>query len=91
MKDALDDLISDGSIKEQLAIRIVETFDRCFADAMAYLTTARMSLRGGLKDYRHVDDVYTLWCRDVTFKLDNQTQMFVERVKIVACLNKRNG
>ncbi len=41
--------------------------------------------------YRSVDEVWTFTVKDVNFKLDNQSPVHAEEIKIVACSTKKAG
>lgn len=90
LTDALDDLISDGRIAPQLAMKILSNFDRSITDILATHVNARLSFKGHLDTYRFCDEVWTFLIKDVTFKLEN-TQIQSERVKIVSCSSKKPG
>lgn len=47
--------------------------------------------KGHLDTYRFCDEVWTFLIKDVNFKLDNQTPIQAEKVKIVSCNAKRPG
>lgn len=49
------------------------------------------SLKGHLDTYRFCDEVWTFLIKDATFKLDNQTTVHADKVKIVSCNSKRPG
>lgn len=55
------------------------------------LTISFFVLQGHLDTYRFCDDVWTFLIKDVTFKLDNQTSVTADKVKIVSCNSKRPG
>lgn len=48
-------------------------------------------VQGHLDTYRFCDEVWTFLIKDVTFKLDNQTSVTADKVKIVSCNSKRPG
>ncbi len=48
-------------------------------------------LKGNLDTYRLCDDVWTFVIKDVNFKLDNQSNVQAEKIKIVSCNSKRPG
>ncbi|OGE52747.1 hypothetical protein PENARI_c009G00831 [Penicillium arizonense] len=83
LTDTLDDLINEGRIEPQLAMKILSTFDRVVTEVLAD--------KGHLDTYRFCDEVWTFLIKDVTFKLDNQTSVSADRVKIVSCNSKRPG
>ncbi|KAF3156799.1 Transcription initiation factor IIA small chain (TFIIA 13.5 kDa subunit) [Orbilia oligospora] len=45
LTDALDDLISDGRIAPQLAMKILSNFDRSVTDILAQQVTAKLSFK----------------------------------------------
>lgn len=47
--------------------------------------------QGHLDTYRFCDDVWTFLIKDVNFKLENQTNVTAERIKIVSCNAKKPG
>jgi len=51
----------------------------------------RLTEQGHLDTYRFCDDVWTFKLTDVNFKLDNQTPLKADKIKIVSCLNKKLG
>jgi transcription initiation factor TFIIA small subunit len=117
LTDTLDDLINEGRIEPQLAMKILSTFDRIITEVLADKVRARLTfkvyasrralsalfhefkkanaalllLQGHLDTYRFCDEVWTFLIKDVTFKLDNQTTVQADKVKIVSCNSKRPG
>ncbi|KAJ5488779.1 Transcription initiation factor IIA subunit 2 [Penicillium diatomitis] len=114
LTDTLDDLINEGRIEPQLAMKILSTFDKVVTEVLAEKVRARLTFKvhdpqalvwdyaregsglcvpieGHLDTYRFCDEVWTFLIKDVTFKLDNQTTVSAERVKIVSCNSKRPG
>lgn len=47
--------------------------------------------KGHLDTYRFCDEVWTFLIKDVNFKLDNQSPIQAEKIKIVSCNTKRPG
>ncbi|KAF3385234.1 Transcription initiation factor IIA subunit 2 [Penicillium rolfsii] len=90
LTDTLDDLINEGRIEPQLAMKILSTFDKVVTEVLAEKVRARLTFKGHLDTYRFCDEVWTFLIKDVTFKLDNQTTVTADRVKIVSCNSKRN-
>ncbi|PKY05476.1 transcription initiation factor iia small chain [Aspergillus campestris IBT 28561] len=91
LTDTLDDLINEGRIEPQLAMKILSTFDRIITEVLADKVRARLNFKGHLDTYRFCDEVWTFLIKDVTFKLDNQTPVTADKVKIVSCNSKRPG
>ncbi|MCJ1305828.1 Transcription initiation factor IIA small chain (TFIIA 13.5 kDa subunit) [Hypocenomyce scalaris] len=89
--DTLDDLVHDGRIEPQLAMKVIATFDRAITEVLAEKVKARLSFKGHLDTYRFCDEVWTFLIKDVNFKLDNQNTIQAEKVKIVSCNAKRPG
>ncbi|KAI2871539.1 hypothetical protein CBS147323_2781 [Aspergillus niger] len=82
LTDTLDDLINEGRIEPQLAMKILSTFDRVITEVLADKVRARLTFKGHLDTYRFCDEVWTFLIKDVTFKLDNQTTVSADKVKI---------
>ncbi|KAL4780639.1 transcription initiation factor IIA, gamma subunit-domain-containing protein [Aspergillus varians] len=91
LTDTLDDLINEGRIEPQLAMKILSTFDRIVTEVLADKVRSRLNFKGHLDTYRFCDDVWTFLIKDVTFKLDNQQTVSADKVKIVSCNSKRPG
>ena len=89
MTETLDALISNNHIEPQLAIKILEKFDKSFSEIIADKVKARLSFKGSLATYRFCDDVWTFLLKDVNFKLDNNNPVKADSVKIVSCTNKK--
>lgn len=51
----------------------------------------RNNNKGHLDTYRFCDDVWTFQLKDINFKLDNQSTIHADRVKIVSMNSKRPG
>ncbi|KAI4129490.1 MAG: hypothetical protein LQ338_002207 [Usnochroma carphineum] len=89
--DSLDELVHLGRIEPQLAMKIIQSFDKIVTDVLAEKVKARLSFKGHLDTYRFCDEVWTFLIKDVTFKLDNQSPITAEKIKIVSCNSKRPG
>lgn len=48
-------------------------------------------MKGHLDTYRFCDEVWTFLIKDVNFKLDNQSNIQAEKIKIVSCNAKKPG
>jgi transcription initiation factor TFIIA small subunit len=48
-------------------------------------------VQGHLDTYRFCDDVWTFIIKDITFKLDNSSNLHSDKVKIVAMNSKKPG
>ncbi|CRG83814.1 Transcription initiation factor IIA subunit 2 [Talaromyces islandicus] len=91
LTDTLDDLINDGRIEPQLAMKILSNYDRVVTEVLAEKVRARLTFKGHLDTYRFCDEVWTFLIKDVTFKLDSQQTVQADKVKIVSCNSKRPG
>ncbi|KAI9803350.1 MAG: Transcription initiation factor IIA small chain (TFIIA 13.5 kDa subunit) [Piccolia ochrophora] len=91
LTDTLDDLITDRRIEPQLAIKILANFDRSITEVMSEGLKARLTFKGHLDTYRFCDEVWTFLIKDVTFKLENQSNVQADKVKIVSCNSKKPG
>lgn len=102
MTDTLDDLINDGLLDPQMALKVLAQFDLSVALALKEKVKSRAVLKGHLNVYRFCDDVWTFVVEGVTFRylkhflfppvqtnfrLDNET-IIVDKMKVVACSAK---
>ncbi|MCJ1339457.1 Transcription initiation factor IIA small chain (TFIIA 13.5 kDa subunit) [Bachmanniomyces sp. S44760] len=89
--DTIDAFVNEGRIEPQLAMKMMATFDKVITDVLAEKVKARLTFKGHLDTYRFCDDVWTFLIKDVNFKLDNQSVLQAEKVKIVSCNGKKPG
>ncbi|KAL8735085.1 MAG: hypothetical protein Q9181_002923, partial [Wetmoreana brouardii] len=89
--DSLDELVHLGRIEPQLAMKILQNFDKIVTDVLAEKVKARLTFKGHLDTYRFCDEVWTFLIKDVNFKLDNQNPITADKIKIVSCNSKRPG
>jgi transcription initiation factor TFIIA small subunit len=50
--DTIDDLINDGRIEPQLAMKILSNFDRAISDTLNDKVKSRLTFKVRLQDYR---------------------------------------
>ncbi|MCJ1357702.1 MAG: Transcription initiation factor IIA small chain (TFIIA 13.5 kDa subunit) [Icmadophila ericetorum] len=104
--DTLDGLVHDGRLEPQLAMKVINSFDRAITEVLAGQVKARLNFKvvqahflcspmkqaaGHLDTYRFCDEVWTFLIKDVNFKLDNQSMIQADKVKIVSCNSKKPG
>jgi len=87
LTDSLDELITSGAITPQLAMKVLQQFDKSLADTMVKQVKTKTSLKGHLRTYRLCDDVWTFIIKNPTFKMEGNEQVTAERIKIIACKN----
>ncbi|CAG90100.2 DEHA2G02486p [Debaryomyces hansenii CBS767] len=104
LTDALDTLISDEKIQPQLAMRILNNFDRIISELLkneSGISKSKLTFKGDLHTYRFCDDVWTFIIKNVLIKLTdvsnsgnndlNDNEINVDKFKIVACNSKKAG
>lgn len=89
--DTIDDLINDGRIEPQLAMKILAKFDKAIADTLSEKVKSRLTFKGHLETYRFCDDVWTFLVKNVNFKCEGGLEFQSEKVKIVSCNSTRPG
>ena len=87
LTDTLDELIQEGSLDPQMAMKVLAQFDESIAEALNTKVRSRANLKGHLYEYRFCDDVWTFVIDNAVFRFDNETSSS-PRVKIVACSAK---
>ena len=89
--DTIDDLINEGRIEPQLAMKILAKFDKAVSDTLSEKVKSRLTFKGHLETYRFCDDVWTFLVKNVTFKCEGGHEFTAEKVKIVSCNSTRPG
>ncbi|KAE9962867.1 Transcription initiation factor IIA small chain (TFIIA 13.5 kDa subunit) [Venturia inaequalis] len=89
--DALDNFVTEGKMSPQVAIKMLQHFDRIVSEVLAEKVKARLSFKGHLDTYRFCDEVWTFIIKDINFKLDNAVNLHSDRIKIVAMNAKKPG
>lgn len=69
--DALDTLISEGRIEASLAMRVLETFDRCVSEILKEQTSSKLTVKGDLDTYGFCDDVWTFIVKNCSVSVEN--------------------
>jgi len=87
LTDSLDELITSGAITPQLAMKVLQQFDKSLADTMVKQVKTKTTLKGHLRTYRLCDDVWTFIIKNPTFKMESNDMVNAARIKIIACKN----
>ncbi|KAI9293334.1 transcription initiation factor IIA, gamma subunit [Neoconidiobolus thromboides FSU 785] len=90
LTDSLDELITTGQINPQLAMRVLNQYDRSVTEALGNQVKSRATFKGHLHTYRFCDDVWTFIIENPTFRFESEV-VNVPKVKIVACNAKKPG
>lgn len=90
MTETLDDMIQEGRLAPQLAMKILTNYDRAAAEALQEKVKARLTFKGHLDTYRFCDEVWTFIIKDASFKFENEN-LTAERIKIIACNCNKPG
>ncbi|TFK41806.1 transcription initiation factor IIA gamma subunit [Crucibulum laeve] len=85
LTDSLDELITSGAITPQLAMKVLQQFDKSLADGMFKNVKTKVTLKGHLRNYRNCDDVWTFFVRNPAFKMEGNEQVGAPKIKIIAC------
>lgn len=87
LTDSLDELITSGAITPQLAMKVLQQFDKSLADTMVKQVKTKTTLKGNLRTYRLCDDVWTFIVKNPSFKMESNEMVSAPRIKIIACKN----
>ncbi|CAI5461255.1 unnamed protein product [Closterium sp. Naga37s-1] len=87
LTDALDELVSNGTITPDLAVRVILQFDKSLVEALETKVKSKTNFKGHLHTYRFCESLWTFILTDAVFQTDGEVQM-VDRVKIVAADSK---
>ncbi|KAK4052848.1 Transcription initiation factor IIA subunit 2 [Microbotryomycetes sp. JL201] len=85
--EALDELIQSGHINPQLAMRVLNQFDKSASQTLATQVKTKSAVKAHLTTYRLVEEVWTFVLKDPTFKFENNSETVTVpgKLKIVAC------
>ncbi len=86
LQDALDEQIKSQQLNPDLALKVLQQFDKSMSQSLNQKVKTRYTFKGKLKVYRYCDNVWTCVIEDTEFK-DTHTQELInsKKVKIVAC------
>jgi transcription initiation factor TFIIA small subunit len=84
LEDSLDDMIEENKIPTHLKEDIMSQFDKSINEALNNQTKLKVTIKGHLKTYRFIDNVYLFLLKDTKFKVYDQELEF-DHVKVVAC------
>ena len=87
LQESLDELIQCGQVTPELALKVLQQFDKAINTALASMVKNKVNFKGHLNTYRFCDNVWTFVLNDVEFK-EVQELVTVDKVKIVACDGK---
>ncbi|KAF9029143.1 transcription initiation factor IIA gamma subunit [Hymenopellis radicata] len=87
LTDSLDELITSGAITPQLAMKVLQQFDKSLADTMVRQVKHKTTLKGHLHTYRLCDDVWTFIVKNPSFKMEANETVGTAKLKIIACKN----
>ncbi|KAK1921543.1 transcription initiation factor iia small chain [Papiliotrema laurentii] len=89
LTDSLDELITQGDISPQLALRVLQQFDKSLAENLQKGVKHKTTVKGHLATYRLCDDVWTFVVKNPQFKMEGTGAaaeiVTAPKVKIVAC------
>ncbi|WOO84991.1 Transcription initiation factor IIA subunit 2 [Vanrija pseudolonga] len=91
LTDALDELITSGDIPPQLAMRVLQQFDKSLTESLQKGVKQKTSVKGHLSTYRLCDDVWTFVVKDPQFRMEGTGSsssgelVTAPKIKIVAC------
>ncbi|XP_030382386.1 transcription initiation factor IIA subunit 2-like [Scaptodrosophila lebanonensis] len=88
LRETLDDLLQAGEVTADLALKVMQQFDKSINTVIGQETKTRIKFKAGrLETYQFCDDVWTFVLSDVDFHMGKQV-VNVDRIKIVACDGK---
>jgi transcription initiation factor TFIIA small subunit len=84
LTEALEEMVTNGTISPLLAVKVLMQFDKSMQDALQTKVKSKTHFKGHLHTYRFCDNVWTFILENAVFKTDGESQS-VDHVKIVAC------
>lgn len=88
---ALEDLLDNGKITPELAIKVLSEFDTSYVEAIKNSFKSKSTFKGKLDTYRNCEGVWTFILSDAKFKTNlsslssttNAPEVAVDKVQIV--------
>ncbi|BEJ15472.1 hypothetical protein CspHIS471_0500770 [Cutaneotrichosporon sp. HIS471] len=91
LTDSLDELITSGDIPPQLAMRVLQQFDKSLTECMQKGVKQKTTVKGHLSTYNLCNDVWTFVVKDPQFRMEGTGSshsgelVTAPKIKIVAC------
>ncbi|KLO06019.1 transcription initiation factor IIA gamma subunit [Schizopora paradoxa] len=89
LTDSLDELITSGAITPQLAMKVLQQFDKSLANTLVEQVRTKVKTKvtgkGHSKWYRLCDEVWTFIVENPTFKMESNEVVTASKIKVVAC------
>jgi len=97
--EALDELVSEDKLPPEMAMKVLEQFDKSMFETLSERVKSKATIKGSLHTYRFCDNVWTFILEDATVKLTNPSKqtdvLMLDKLKIVCCdgklLSKEEG
>ncbi|KAJ3191433.1 Transcription initiation factor IIA small chain (TFIIA 13.5 kDa subunit) [Irineochytrium annulatum] len=87
LTDALDEMIQEGQMDPQVAMKVLSQFDASVADALHQKVRSKAQIKGHLNFYNSCDDVWVFVVDKPNLRFENES-VTPDKVKIVACTTK---
>ena len=71
--DTIDDMINEGRIEPQLALKILLNYDRCISEALSEKVKSRLTFKVRLELQSHGDRILILFRRAISRPTDSAT------------------
>lgn len=98
LMEQLDDLVTANQIPGDLAFKILHIFDRVISEVLASEVKATTTIKGKIKHYKQVDEVWTFNMKNARFltkengqKKDEVQELIAGNFVILACPAKKSG
>lgn len=69
--DTIDDMINEGRIEPQLALKILLNYDRCISEALSEKVKSRLTFKVRLDLRSRLDGILMLFCRAILRPTDS--------------------
>lgn len=98
LMEQLNELVTANQIPGDLAIKILHIFDRVISEVLASEVKATTTIKGKIKHYKQVEEVWTFSMKNARFltkengqKTDEVRELIAENFIILACPTKKGG
>ena len=98
LMETLDDLVNAHRISSDQALMILHNFDRVIAQVLSTELKATTMIKGKIKHYNQVEEVWTFVLKTATFmtrengqKMDQVRVLTAENVTVLSCPSKKKS
>eukprot|EP00798_Chlamydomonas_sp_ICE-L_P008049 gene8049-1283_t len=68
--DALEEQVNEGKLTQELAVSVLQQFDKSMLEALRTHVSARATIKANLKHYRYYENIWQFTLEDVNVRIN---------------------